>query len=244
LVDLLYCEILKLKRSEMFWISVLGAVPSPFMCFVEYLRIKAQYPERTIWFRDVFSANNLYVLLLISVVLYGVIAAYLFSREYTENTLKNVLTIPVSKTKFMLVKYLMLFLWIMVLTLIAWGLLLVFGQIAQLAGFSWGLAIEQLGRYLVGGCLAFLLTSPAVFLALRFKNLVPPIIFSTAITLVNVLMANVEERVLFPWSAIYVISSGKLVWQYPLICPYIAVFGMALVGLTASVLYFKSIDIL
>src|SRR5699024_12500647 len=71
-------------------------------------------------FKELFYNVNLYTVLIIGAPLYGVVTTYLFNREYVENTIKNILTIPVSRVSFIMSKTLLLFMWIMMLTMIAW----------------------------------------------------------------------------------------------------------------------------
>jgi bacitracin transport system permease protein len=121
------------------------------------------------------------------------------------------MTIPVSKIRYITGKYLMLFLWIMVLTLISWGLLLVLGILGQLSDLNIGTLVLYLGRYLLGGFLMYLLTTPFVFLTLWLKNLVPSIILAAVITMVNVAIINdVDFVALFPWSAVFVTANGSI----------------------------------
>src|SRR5699024_12320199 len=68
-------------------------------------------------FKELFYNVNLYTVLIIGAPLYGVVTTYLFNREYVENTIKNILTIPVSRVSFIMSKTLLLFMWIMMLTM-------------------------------------------------------------------------------------------------------------------------------
>src|SRR5699024_6980282 len=81
--------------------------------------------------KEVFYNVNLYTVLIIGAPLYGVVTTYLFNREYVENTIKNILTIPVSRVSFIMSKTLLLFMWIMMLTMIAWFLTLFLGLLTQ-----------------------------------------------------------------------------------------------------------------
>ena len=245
MVDLLYCEILKLKRSKMFLFSIMGAAAAPVMCFIGCIKSKLQYyPDGIITFGKMFSETNLYTLVLVGVTLYGVITAYLFSREYTENTLKSILTIPVAKTKFFVGKHIVLFLWIMALTLISWLLTFILGVIVQLEGLDLRILFDSLGHYLSGGFLVYLLTTPFVLITLWFKNLVPTIIFSVIITMGNAAVLNDVDFVsLYPWSATYVIASGEVVTKYPLVDSYLVVFALSIIGFAASLAYFRKMDI-
>src|SRR5699024_12838248 len=69
---------------------------------------------------DIYSNSVLYIMLLVNMMIYVAIAAYLFSREYTESTLKTILPIPISRTKLLIGKVCTLLLWIVMLSLVTW----------------------------------------------------------------------------------------------------------------------------
>ncbi len=116
----------------MFLISIIGAGSRTFLVVVaSYIHIKTKQPTPTIWFDQLFTDVNLYTTLVIGFPLYGVVVAYLLTREYTEDTLKNLLTIPVSRISFITSKFIILFLWIMMLTLVAWALTLILGLLGN-----------------------------------------------------------------------------------------------------------------
>ncbi|WP_028559731.1 ABC transporter permease [Paenibacillus pinihumi] len=243
MVDLLYTELLKLKRAKMFLVSIIGAAAAPLMIFIGYLDRKAKVPDEPVQFADAFTETNLYVVLLIGTLLYGVITAYLFHREYAEDTLKNLLTIPVPRIRLMVSKLLLLFLWMLMLTLFSWSLVLLLGLLAGYEGLSIGVVTDSIQQFLIGGALLFLMTTPTMFVTLLFKNYVPTIIFTAAITMGNVALANSEYRVLFPWSIPHVIATGSFVSQYPAYYSYISIIAVSLLGFAVSAIYFKRADV-
>lgn len=121
----------------MFLISIIGAGVAPLLVVVaSYIHIKTKQPTPTIWFHQLFTEVNLYTTLVIGFPLYGVVIAYMFTREYTEDTLKNLLTIPVSRISFIISKFIILFLWIVMLTLVAWTLTLILGVLGGFPGVN------------------------------------------------------------------------------------------------------------
>ncbi|WP_019419932.1 ABC transporter permease [Paenibacillus sp. OSY-SE] len=243
MVNLVYTELLKLKRAKMFMVSLIGAAAAPLMVFIGYLDYKAKKPDMPVLFSEAFSQTNLYVLLLIGTLLYGVITAYLFNREYVEDTLKNLLTIPVSKISFIASKLVLLFIWILVLTLVAWGLTFILGLIGQYEGLNAAVLLQSLKQFLIGGSLLFLLSTPTIFVTFLFKNYVPTIIFTAVITMGNVALANREYKALYPWSAVHVIADNGFVPEYPPLYSYAAIIATAIIGLIATIVYFKKADI-
>lgn len=243
MVDLLYCEFLKLKHSKMFFISIMGAFVAPLMVFVGWMKLKIEQTGTVVTYDMLFSDTNLYTMLLFGIIVYCVIAAYLFSHEYTENTLKNILTVPVSKTKFILAKFIMLYFWIIGLTLITWATTLLLGIVGSADGFSRVAIISSFIEFIIGASLLFLSLTPFVFVTLWFKNIVPTIIFSAAATMINIALANDELAALFPWSAPQIIASGINISKYPLILSYISILIISVIGFAASMIYFKKQDI-
>ncbi|MCM3342422.1 ABC transporter permease [Paenibacillus sp. MER TA 81-3] len=227
----------------MFMVSLIGAAAAPLMVFIGYLDYKAKKPDMPVLFSEAFSQTNLYVLLLIGTLLYGVITAYLFNREYVEDTLKNMLTIPVSKMSLIASKLVLLFIWILVLTLVAWGLTFILGWIGQYEGLNAAVLLQSLKQFLIGGSLLFLLSTPTIFVTFLFKNYVPTIIFTAVITMGNVALANREYKALYPWSAVHVIADNGFVPEYPPLYSYAAIIATAIIGLIATIVYFKKADI-
>jgi len=243
LVNLLFTEFLKLKRAKMFFVSVIGAAAAPILMFIGFLNMRSKTPDVPITFEISFYNTNLYVLMLIGPLLYGVITAYLFNREYVEDTLKNLLTIPVSRISLITSKLVMLFLWIQALTLVAWGLTFILGLIGQFDDLSTAVLWITMKEYIVGASLIFLVSTPTMLVTFLFKNYVPTIIFTAIVTMINLALADMEYKALFPWSAVHVIASKQLIPEYPMLYSYIAILSTSVVGFLATVLHFKKADI-
>ncbi|MDU5144236.1 MAG: ABC transporter permease [Paenibacillus dendritiformis] len=243
MVNLVCAELLKLKRAKMFMVSLIGAAAAPIMVFIGYLDYMAKKPGMPVLFSDAWSETNLYTTLLIGTLLYGVITAYLFNREYAEDTLKNLLTIPVSRTGLIASKLVLLFLWIMVLTFTSWGLTFIFGLLGQFEGLTAGVVLHSLKKFFIGGSLLFLLSTPTMFVSFLFKNYVPTIIFTAVITMGNVALANREYKAIFPWSAVHVIAENGFVPAYPPLYSYAVIIAAAVIGLMAAIVYFNKSDI-
>ncbi|MGG3573923.1 ABC transporter permease [Bacillus gobiensis] len=243
MVNLLYAELLKLKRAQMFLVSVIGASAVPVMIFISALNTKIKTPDIPIHFAEAFGESNMYVLMLIGPLLYGVITSYLFSREFTENTLKNLLTIPVSRVSLIASKMVLLLIWIIVLTLVAWVLTFIVGLIFQFEDMSINVLLQSIKQFMIGAFLLFLLSAPTMLVTFLFKNYVPTIIFTAAITMANIAIVNSEYKALFPWSAVHVIASNGFVPEFSPFLSYLSILLTSLVGLVASIVYFKKLDI-
>lgn len=244
MVNLLYTELLKLKRSKMFLISLFGAIVAPFIVVIaSIIHLESNESTSPILFTELFYQTNLYTVVVIGVPLYGVVTSYLFTREYLEDTLKNLLTIPVSRTKYIISKLVILLMWIMVLTMVAWGLTLLMGIMGQFKGLSLSLMKESIAHFIIGGCLLFILSGPVILISLVTRNYVPTIIFTIVITLINVMSGNSEHRGLFPWAAAGDIANNTLLPTYPPEYSYMMIVVTASIGFVLTFTFFKKADI-
>src|SRR5699024_6510533 len=106
----------------MFLLSIAGAAVAPLVVVVD---TKVNEPSTPL--KELFYNVNLYTILIIAAPLYGLVTTYLFNREHVDNTVYNIFTLPVSLVSFIMSKTLRLFMWIMMLTMIAWFLTLFLG---------------------------------------------------------------------------------------------------------------------
>ena len=83
MLNLISCELLKLKRSKMVLISVAGVLSTPLLMLIEALQTHFDKPEIIFTLSDIYSDSVLYIMLLVNIMIYVAIAAYLFSRECT-----------------------------------------------------------------------------------------------------------------------------------------------------------------
>lgn len=248
MVDLLYCELLKLKRSRMLLISCLGACVTPVMMVLDGIKIHYSHPDNDITLAALYDSCSIYTMMLFGLIVYALIAAYLFSREHTERTLKTILPVPVSKLSFIISKFLILFLWIIVLTVVTWASMFILsvscGRFFDLKGVSSEAAFSNLGKMLFGGVLMFLTISPFAFLAIWTKGMAVPIIASAVIMMGNAALSNEALGAYYPWTASLLLVNGKLADTG---CPYwIAAVLIALVsvlGFAAAIIYFQKEDI-
>ncbi|GAA0125241.1 MULTISPECIES: ABC transporter permease [Clostridium] len=246
--SLIYCELLKLKNSKMVLISILGAMSTPFMMFIESLQTHFQHPERVITLTNVYDNSLLYMMLLSNMMIYVVITAYLFSREYIENTLKIILPIPISRTKLLLGKFITLFFLIVILNFVTWaGILIlsgIYNSIFDMVGYNLLISIEWLFKYLVASILMYLTISPFAYIALKTKGFVAPVIASAVIVMGSAALSNQDFGALYPWTATFFLIKGKLQSTgYSITLGITIIAFVSIVGFLLTFNYFKKEDL-
>lgn len=98
LLNLVYFEILKLKRTKIVFFSFFGVFSTPLMMLVESLQTQFERSEQVITLSDIYDSSLIYVMLLMNLLVYSAIISHLFSREYSKDTLKMILPTPVSRS--------------------------------------------------------------------------------------------------------------------------------------------------
>ena len=248
MLNLTYCELLKLRHSKMIPISILGAVAVPFMMFVETLQMHSQHPEQVISLSAVYENSILYMLLLANMMVSVAIASYLFSREYTENTWKTILPIPISRTKILAGKFCTLFLWDLFMTIVSWTCNMLFSGICHvsfgMAEYSLITAIKWIPYYFLLTVLMFIMTSPFAYIAQKTKGFVAPMIVSAVIVLGSAALSNQKWGALYPWTASVLLLDGRIESTgYPVWLSMTIILLVSGIGFMMTFLYFMNEDL-
>ena len=232
-------EFLKLKRSKIFLLSLMGAVLPPLLMFIAVTAF-----DEGGTFQALFSNVNMYMSAMFGVMIFAIIISYLFGREYNEHTLKTMLTIPVSRAKFLASKYVMFLVWIVILTVATSVSTLVLGFAAGLEGFSAMLFVKSFAELLYANVLLFLTFSPFVFISLLITNMVPAMVGGAALALVNLMVYGQNWAPFVPWVSPYLIASGEIAkYSTSASVSYAIILATFLLGLAVSYVYFTRTDV-
>ncbi|MBO5841111.1 MAG: ABC transporter permease, partial [Methanobrevibacter sp.] len=220
-------EFLKLKRSKIFLLSILMAALPSILMFIATFAF-----DETQSFDALFSTVNMYMSALFAILLFLIIISYLFGREYNEHTLKTMLTVPISRGKFLISKYVMFLIWILILTVVTSLSTLAFGFVAGLSGFTLQLFINSFAELLFANILLFLTFSPFVFISLFITNMVPAMVGGASLTLVSLLVNGQSWAPYVPWACPYMLSSGDIAdYGVSLIITYGVILVTFLIGI-------------
>ena len=232
-------EFLKLKRSKIFLLSILGAILPPLLMFIAVTSFNEGQT-----FEALFTNVNMYMSAMFAVLIFTIIISYLFGREYNEHTLKTMLTIPVSRSKFLASKYVMFLVWIVILTVITSISTLILGFAAGLDGFSLKIFAESFAELLYANILLFLTFSPFVFISLLITNMVPAMVGGAALSLVNLMVHGQNWAPFVPWICPYLLASGEIAeYSTGIAVPYVIILLTFLIGFAISYIYFTKTDV-
>lgn len=213
--QILITELIKLKRSKITWlswlaISIMPVVGGLFMWIVQepgraeqlgLLGDKAQILNATADWSGYFDML-LQITGIGGMILVSVITAFVFGREYSERTAKNLLALPAARHGFVVAKLVVVCLWfgILTLSLIAEGLAV--GVLLRLPGFSGTLAIASVGDILLAALVTALLAPVAAWIASLGRGYLAPLGFAFFTLVMGMAVGATGWGKWFPWSIV------------------------------------------
>ncbi len=130
----------------------------------------------------------------------GFVSSWVFGREFTERTAKDLLALPVSRTSIVLAKFVVVLGWSLLLCIVYFATALLLGSLLGLPGWTDEVVSTYITRYFVTSFLLLLLFTPITFLASLSRGYMLPL----GIVILTLIMANFSGMVglgpYFPWS--------------------------------------------
>ena len=256
LANAIWIELLKASRSRMPLFTALGFLLMPlvdafFMIILkdpEFARkaglisAKAQLMAGTAD-RPTFLSVLAQAVAVGGILLFSLIGAWVFGREFADGTVKDLLAVPVSRWTILLAKFIVVTVWSVALTAIIYVVSLILGTLIGLPYGSLGTLVQGSAVVAVTTCLVVAVMTPVAFFASVGRGYLLPM----GMTILFVLFANVLAVAgwgsYFPWAipAVYAGAGGSAnVGLEPASYWIVALTGLA--GMTATYLWWRFAD--
>ncbi|MCX2948825.1 ABC transporter permease [Lentzea sp. NEAU-D7] len=164
------------------------------------------------------------------IVVFGLVSVWLFGREFSQNTVKDLLALPTSRTSIVAAKFVVALVWCLALTF----QLLVLGLLIGVALGLPGLSAEVLARgaavIVATAVMTMLLTTPIAFASSVGRGYLPGFGVIIASVFCAQIVAALGYGRYFPWSVPALFSGLAGPDQVPT-----GVLGVVLVGATGAV---------
>jgi ABC-2 type transport system permease protein len=256
IVATFWAESLKVKKSKVLWLTMVFFAFVAFM--MGFIVLLQQHPEiaqklgligvkaNMLRFGEP-SWQNYMVLLTqglagVGLVGFGFITSWVFGREYTDRTLKDLLALPVSRSSIVVSKLLVVFIWAVILSAIFFAFALFFGRVAGLNGLSTEVFTSFLYKFTMVSLFSILLCTPIAFFASYSEGFLLPV----GIIIVIMMMANFSGLLgiapYFPWSIpeLFCVPAGTEVHIQPI--SYIILLSTSLVGIAGTIAWWRFAD--
>ncbi len=256
LLRALKAEVLKNKYSTILWLTFIAFSIAPIMGGVfmlimrspdalanaNALSTKAQVLN--------FSVNwKSYLEILTQaigvggVLIFGFVASWIFGREYSDGTAKDLLSLPTSRTKILNAKFIIYVIWCVVLAVSNLFIGLLIGSILQLSGLEINLVTTQLKNYLITTVMTVLIGTPIAFFALWGKGYLAPLGFVTLTLVVAQIIAATGYGNYFPWAlpGLFSGTGGEPNAQLDRIS-YLILILTSMIGYFTTIIFWKRAD--
>lgn len=211
--EALWAELLKVRRSRLPWITALAFAVAALVCGM-FMFILAD-PARARAFGLLGGKAQLsgatadwpgYLALLAQAVavgglgVYGLIAIWLFGREFSDRTATDLLALPTSRTAVVAAKFTVAAMWALLLALLLAGLGLLIGAALALPAWSAPNVAAGVAHLVVAAGLAALTTTPLALAASVGRGYLAAVGVLFGVIFASQIIAALGYGAVFPWS--------------------------------------------
>lgn len=217
----LWAETLKARRSRLPWVTAIGFSLIPFMGGLFMLILKDPSLARRF---GILSAKaqlaasavdwSAYFGLLAQatavggLIVFGLAAVWLFGREYSDRTVKDLLALPTARAEIVGAKFVVLIGWVAMLAALLIMLSLGIGGAIRLPGWSAELAVRGIAHIAVMAILTLALVLPVAWVASAGRGYLPPVGFMILTVFLAQVIALLGWGAYFPWSVPALLSGA------------------------------------
>ncbi|MEP7267843.1 MAG: ABC transporter permease [Saprospiraceae bacterium] len=177
------------------------------------------------------------------IMVFGFVISWLFGREYTEGTAKDLLSLPTSRTTILNAKFMVYCIWCVSLVLLNLIIGWMVGFIFHLAPLAPNQLLLKLSHYFITTLLAILVGFPIAFFAIWGKGYLAPLGFVALTLVISQIVAAAGFGNYFPWSIPGLFSGAAGEFKTGLhAISYLILIGIALTGYITTILYWNKAD--
>lgn len=251
----LHGELLKIRKSKILWITIAALTIVPlmggFFMFVlkdpelakstGLLGAKAQLVGEASWpsFFNLLSQ----AIAVGGILVFGFIFSWVFGREYSDRTYKDLLAISISRTSIVIAKFLAAAIWCLLLSLFVFGLGYIIGSLIDLPDGS--ASITKIGfiKFVVSALLTIVLSCPVAFFASYGRGYLAPLGFVVITLVFAQVIAAAGHGYYFPWSIPALYSQIAGAESEPIgAISYVIVLITGILGFSGTILWWKFAD--
>lgn len=256
----LYAENLKIRKSKVLLFSLLGCIFISSM--IGIIIFISMHPELfnnnsllstkatlfTIHYWNDYLSLILQMTVFMGFIFYGFLMSWVFGREYSDRTLKDLLALPVSRSTIITSKFIVTSFWSFILSLILFTSSLIVGKLINLQNWSSQIMLQVLFYYILASILAIIITTPVALVASIGKGYLAPIAFMIAVAVlsqfINSGLPGLDPYV--PWILPAIVSQIGIPASSSLpalnIISYILFFGTSLIGIFGTMYWWSNTD--
>jgi ABC-2 type transport system permease protein len=177
------------------------------------------------------------------IIVFGFVGSWVFGREYSDHTIKDLLALPTPRYVMVLAKFILVTLWSGVLTAVIWLIGLGVGAAVTLPPASAEILWQGSITIAITACLTIALVTPITFFASAGHGYLPPLGAAILALVLAQVIAAAGWGEYFPWSvpALYAGITGP---EYPHLgtISYLIVILASLIGMIGTFAWWELAD--
>lgn len=248
-------ELKKLKRSVIVWLVFMGYALVPIMGGImmyliqhpnlipksSILSVKASMLSIPVDWNSYLNTYMTQGAGLVGIVAFGFVASFIFGREYSDRTYRDLLSLPISRTVILNSKYVVYILWCVILAISDLIISLIVGLVLKLPNWDLTMIYPIILRYFVVISLVIILGTPISFFALWTRGYLAPLGFLIVVLMLANFMPYFGGAHYFPWSipAIYSGMAGEELKKGLNVISYLCLLGTSLAGYVLTIGWWK-----
>ena len=250
-------ESLKVYRSKMLWITILTfsfiTVMIGLFVFISMhpdlvsdssvISTKASFIGRADW--PSYFIFLYQVIAAIGLMGFSFLISWVFGREYSDRTVKDLLALPISRFMIVISKFIVAIIWCILLSLVVFFLGLITGIIVKIPGWSGESAIQAFLIFIMTTILTIILSLPSAFFASCGRGYLLPIGFIILIMIITQFIVAGLPGIapFFPWAvpALYCCAGGPEI-SHPEAISYIIVVFTSFIGIIGTLAWWRFAD--
>lgn len=140
---------------------------------------------------------------------FGFVTSWVFAREHLDRTMKDILVLPISRSSIVLAKFIIIFLWCILLSVVVYTVGIVSGQIMDVQGWSMQLFVSFSKSYFLSVLLTILLCPIVAYIAGYSRGIIAPLGFVILTLIFAQFVGLVGLGPYFPWAIPGLFSVSK-----------------------------------
>jgi len=252
LAQAIWVEMLKARRSKMPLFTALGFLLFPLALGFFMLVLKDPELARRYWLisakaqivvgRAADWPTYLRLLALSSAMggflLFSLIVSWVFGREYSDRTVKDLLALPTSRSAIVLAKFAVVAVWSAALTALGCLVGLGIGAAVGLPQASMPVILQGAVTAAIAGCLTIALVTPIAFFASAGHGYLPPMGVALFVLFLVQVVGQAGWGDYFPWSIPALYAQG----ENPGAVSYVIVILMSVAGIGGTLSWWELAD--
>lgn len=176
-------------------------------------------------------------------LVFGFVTSWIFGREYSDRTIKDLLALPISRNIIVISKFIVVFLWCLMLAMLVFALGLIVGNAVDIPGWSYELVMQGFSIFLICTLLTILLSTPVAIFASIGRGYLSPLGFMIFTLVLAQIVAATGYGQFFPW-AIPALASGAAGSESSILENYsvIIVLLTSVLGLFGTTFWWRYVD--